>query len=108
MRFFVPTTNDLKHAEEEYNKIRNKVAASSGSIIDKRIYRLKYEYEGDRETVVVGSDRHRFGTGPVVAILAAADGTHYVCTKRTLASEAEPHPLPSSAVIEAEDFSALA
>lgn len=108
MRFFVPSVNDPKQAEEFYHKIRDRVAASGGSVVDKRIYRLKYQDESGPHTIVVGSDRHKFGAGPVVAIFQDADGTHYICTQRGNASEAEPHTLPGSAVVEAEDFSASA
>jgi len=107
MRFFIPSANDPGHAEELYCKIRDQVAASQGSVIDKRIYRLKYQDEGGPATVVVGSDRHRFGAGPVLAIFEGADGTHYICTQKAAVSEAEPHALPSSAVVDAEAFSAL-
>lgn len=108
MRFFVPSADNSGQAEEIYHKIRDRVAASGGAVIDKRIYQLKYQHEGRPEIVVVGSDRHSFGVGPVVAIFEASDGTHYVCTQRSVASEVQPHALPSSTVVETEDFSALA
>jgi hypothetical protein len=108
MRFFVPSADDLKQAEEIYHRIRDRIAAVGGPVIDKRIYRLKYRHDGLPETVVVGSDRHSFGVGSVMAIFEGSDGTHYVCTQSSSASDVEPHALPSSSVVEAEAFTALA
>ena len=108
MRFFVPSVNDSRQAEELYHQLRDKVTASGEAISDKRIYRLKYRQEGHPETLVVGSDRHNFGGGPIVAIFEGANGTHYICTQRASAADAEAHPLPSSAIVEEENFSAMA
>ena len=66
MRFFIPSANDPTQAEEFYHKIRERVAASGGSLSEKRIYRLKYHHQEGPEIVVVGSDRHKFGAGPVL------------------------------------------
>ena len=108
MRFFVPSANDLREAEEIYCKIRDRVLNSNGTITDKRIYRLKYQHQEGPETVAVGSDRHRFGSDPVVAIFESSDGKYFICTQRDASSDVEPHALHSSAVVEAESFSALA
>ncbi|MBV9155107.1 MAG: hypothetical protein JO097_02525 [Acidobacteriaceae bacterium] len=108
MRFFVPSANDLHQAEEMYRTIRERVAASAGPVKDRRIYRLKFKQEGTQHTALVGSDRHAFGNQPVLAIFEGSDGVHYVCTQAGSASDGEPHPVDRNAVVEAEDFSALA
>lgn len=108
MRFFIPSADDLKQAEEIYYRIRDRIAALGGQVIDKRIYRLKYRHHGSPETIVVGSDRHSFGAGSVMAIFEGSDGSHYICTQGRSAFDVEPHVLPSSTVVEAEDFTALA
>lgn len=74
MRFFVPSTNESRHAEEAYHAIRDQIATFIGPLTNKRIYRLKYDHNGQRQSVVVGSDRHGFGNRPVIAIFEGADG----------------------------------
>jgi hypothetical protein len=108
MRFFIPSTDDTRQAEEVYRKIREELAASVGSITEKRIYRLKLGSERGAQNVIVGSDKHEFGSGPVLAIFEGTDGVHYICTQKRSVSEAEPHPVPTTAIIDREDFSALA
>jgi hypothetical protein len=88
--------------------MREDLAASVGSITEKRIYRLKLGSEGGAENVIVGSDRHGFGGGPVLAIFEGSDGVHYVCTQNGTLTNAERHPVPTTAIIDREDFSALA
>ena len=107
MRFFIPSANDPHQGEELYRKIREQVAAAAGWISDRRVYRLKFNDAGHRQIAVVGSDRHCFGNGPVLAIFEGPNGVHYVCTKKNGNFEAEPHPIPSATIIESEDFSAL-
>jgi hypothetical protein len=108
MRFFVPSACERQHAEEAYQNIREQLATLVGPITDKRIYRLKYNHNGHSQSALVGSDRHSFGNEPVIAIFEGRDGIYYVCTQKNDAYETEPHPVQGSAVIEAEDFSALA
>ena len=108
MRFFVPAAGDSRAAEETYQKIRDQLATFVGPITEKRIYRLKYDDNGHPRSALVGSDKHSFGNGSVVAIFEGCDGLYYVCTQTTAPYDAEPHPIHSSAVIDAEDFSALA
>ena len=108
MRFFVPAACESQHAEEAYQKIRDQIASFAGPITNKRIYRLKYDDNGHPQSTLVGSDRHSFGGGPVIAIFEGSDGTYYVCTQKNGTYEAEAHPVHGSAVIEAECFSALA
>lgn len=108
MRFFVPSIHESRQAEEAYQAIRDQIATFIGRLTDKRIYRLKYDYNGHPQSVVVGSDRHAFGNRPVIAIFEGADGVFYVCTRRNGSYDAEPHPVHSSAIIDAESFSAFA
>ena len=108
MRFFVPSAGQSRQAEEAYQAIRDQIATFIGPLTEKRIYRLKYDANGHPQSAVVGSDHHGFGNGPVIAIFESADGVYYVCTGRNGPYEAEPHPVHDSAVIDAEDFSALA
>ena len=108
MRFFLPFANDSRHAEERYRTIRDRVAASMGPVSDRRIYRLKFKQEGRQRTAIVGSDRHGFGTQPVLAIFEGSDGILYVFTQKSGLFDGEPHPVGRSEVVEAEDFSALA
>ena len=106
MRFFVPSAGDSQHAEEAYQKIRDQIATFIGPVTEKRLYRLKYDNNGCTENVLVGSDAHCFGNAPVIAIFEGSDGVYYVCTKKD--DTAEPHPVHATAVIDTEDFSALA
>ena len=108
MRFFVPSANDVRHSEDLYKTLRDRVAQSSGGVTDRRIYHLKFEHEGKRQTAVVGSDSHGLGKGPVLAIFEGLNGCFYVCTQDKSVSDAQPHPVQTSAIIGAEDFSALA
>jgi hypothetical protein len=109
MRFFVPFTNNLRHAEELYRKLRDQLTADGSSLSERRIYRLKYEQEGHQQNAAVGSDRqHGFGHGPVLAIFESDNGVHYICTAKEGGLAAEPHPMPSSTVREVEEFSAEA
>jgi hypothetical protein len=108
MRFFIPTAGQSQEAEDAYQKLRDHVANFIGPITEKRIYRLKYDANGHPRDALVGSDRHGFGKGPVMAIFEGCDGVYYVCTQDQRTDNAEPHPIHSSAVIDAEDFSALA
>ncbi|MDQ2776285.1 MAG: hypothetical protein M3Y57_15410 [Acidobacteriota bacterium] len=108
MRFFVPATTNSRQAEEVYRNVREHVAATIGSMSERRIYRLKYSEDGQTHTALVGSDRHPFGTQPVIAILEGVNGAHYICTQKSGAFEVDPHPVSSNTIIEAEEFSALA
>lgn len=108
MRFFVPSASESRESEQAYEKVRAHVATFIGPITAKRIYRIKYDDNGRAQSAQIGSDRHSFGTGPVVAIFEAQDGDYYVCTQKNSSGDAEPHPIHGSAVIEAEEFSALA
>jgi len=108
MRFFVPAAGRSREAEEAYQKVRDHVATFIGPITEKRIYQLKYDGNGHPQSALVGSDRHGFGKGAVVAIFEGCDGVYYVCTQKNSIYEAEPHPVHESAIIDAEDFSALA
>jgi hypothetical protein len=108
MRFFVPSAGDCEHAEEAYRKICDHIATFIGPITGKRLYRLKYDNNGCTENVVVGSDHHCFGNAPVIAIFEGCDGVYFVCTQKNDTNEADPHPVHAGAVIDTEDFSALA
>lgn len=108
MRFFVPSASDSQQAEEVYRKIRDQIATFVGPITEKRIYRLKYDDNGHPQSALVGSDHHSFGNEAVIAIFEGYDGMYYVCTQKNGTYEAEPHPVHGSAVMDAEDFSALA
>jgi hypothetical protein len=108
MRFFVPAASQSREAEEAYQKIREHITTFIGPITEKRIYRLKYDVNGHPQNALVGSDYHGFGKGAVIAIFEGGDGMYYVCTQKHGTYEAEPHPVHESAVIDAEDFSALA
>jgi hypothetical protein len=108
MRFFVPSANDLRHSEDVYRSIRDRVAAVSGGVSERRIYHFKFLHEGRQRTAVVGSDNHGFGNGPVLAIFEGLDGFFYICTQDGGILNVKPHPVQTSAMINAEDFSALA
>ncbi|HEX4770445.1 MAG TPA: hypothetical protein VH351_06430 [Bryobacteraceae bacterium] len=108
MRFFIPAASQSREAEEAYKKIRDHLANVIGPITEKRIYRLKYHDNGHPQNALVGSDHHGFGKGPVIAIFEGCDGMYYVCTQKNGMHEAELHPVHESAVVDAEDFSALA
>ncbi len=108
MRFFVPSANDPRDAEERYRRLRDRLAASIGPVSERRIYRLKFEHDGTKRIAMVGSDRHGFGSAPVCAIFEGSDGSKYVLTQNGDAGDGEPHPIPPNQVIETEDFSALA
>lgn len=108
MRFFVPSANDSRHAEELYRRLRDNVMASIGPVSDRRIYRLKFKQDDGQRTAAVGSDKHGLGNAPVLAIFEGSDGVHYVCTQKSEPFDGEPHPIDRNAVIEAEDFSSLA
>jgi hypothetical protein len=105
---FVPSVDESRQAEEAYQSIRDQIATFIGPLTDKRIYRLKYDNNGHPQSAVVGSDRHTFGNRPVLAIFEGADGVYYVCTRRNGLYDAEPHPVHTSAVIDAEGFTAFA
>lgn len=108
MRFFFPSVTNLSQAETAYRAIRDRLASANGGISDRRIYRLKFQQDGNQRTAVVGSDAHGFGNEPIVAIFERSDGGFYVCTQKAAGVEAEPHAVQTSSVIEAEEFSALA
>jgi hypothetical protein len=108
MRFFIPSTTNTYEAENAYQKIRENILSSNEDISDRRIYRLKFEHDGNQRTAVVGSDRHGFGEGAVLAIFERSDGCFYICTQKANQFEAEPHTVQTGAVIETEEFSASA
>ncbi|MBV9609921.1 MAG: hypothetical protein JO187_10230 [Acidobacteria bacterium] len=69
---------------------------------------MKYGKEGHVETAAVGSDRHGFGSEPIVAIFEGAEGKHFVCTQERGSPEGKTHKIDRQAVIDVEEFSALA
>lgn len=108
MRFFVPSVTDQQDAETAYRSIRDRVTGMAGQVTDRRIYRLKFHDGSGHRVVVVGSDRHGLGSGPVLAIFEGSDDRFYVCTHKQNQAEAEPHTIDKGAVVEAEEFTALA
>jgi hypothetical protein len=108
MRFFIPSANDPHQAEEVYRKMRELIKNSGGSVSERRIYSLRFRHDGTQQTAMVGSDRHCFGNGPVLAIFEGPNGVHYVCTQDSGNLESQPHPVDQAEIIEAEEFSALA
>jgi hypothetical protein len=107
MRFFVPSVTDRQEAEAAYRSIRDRVAGMAGQVSDRRIYRLKFRDRDEHRVVVVGSDRHGLGNGPVLAIFEGSDDRFYVCTHKQNQVEAEPHTIDKGAVVETEEFTAL-
>ena len=108
MRFFFPAVTNQQEAETAYRNVRDRVAGMAGQVSDRRIYRLKFRDGGEQRIVAVGSDRHGLGNGPVLAIFEGSDDRFYVCTHRQNPLDAEPHTIDKGAVVEAEEFSALA
>lgn len=108
MRFFIPSVTNLSEAEDAYQRIREKVSASDGGVSDRRIYRLKFHKDGAPSTAAVGSDRHGFGDGAVLAIFERPDGSFYICTQKASQTDAELHTVQTGSVIEKEEFSATA
>ena len=113
MRFFVPSVTDQQEAEAAYRSIRDRVAGVAGQVSDRRIYRLKFHDGSEQRVVVVGSDRHGLGNGHVLAIFEGSDNRFYVCTHKQNQADAEPHTaephtIDKGAVVEAEEFTAMA
>ena len=110
MRFFIPSVTDRQEAESAYQNIRENVKGMAGQLSERRIYRLKFRDGSEQRVVVVGSDRHGLGNGPVLAIFEGSDDRFYVCTHKQNQPDtgAEPHTIDKGAVVEAEEFSALA
>ena len=108
MRFFIPSATNQQEAENAYQNIRDVIAGMAGQVSDRRIYRLKFRDGDEQRVVAVGSDRHGLGNGPVLAIFEGSDDRFYVCTHKQNHTDAEPHPIEKGAVVETEEFTALA
>jgi hypothetical protein len=108
MRFFVPLSNDVNHAEHLYEKVRDRVAQMKEAPAARRIYILKFDDEGKRRTIAVGDEFHKLGDGPIIAIFQGnSTSTYYVCTPKHGAFEGEPYQIENDAAIEVEEFSAV-
>ena len=109
MRFFVPLSKDPDHGEHVYKALRDRLTNSKEALSDRRIYVLKFQQEGKRQTIAVGGDFHRFADGPVMAVFQGdVSSTYYVCTPKHGVFEGEPYPIQKDAGVEVvEEFSAL-
>ena len=67
MRFFVPLSNDLDDGERLYETIRNRLKQIKETLVERRIYVLKFHEEGKRCTIAVGDDPQQSINGPVVS-----------------------------------------
>lgn len=106
MRFFVPLSNDPRHAEQRYRELRENVSGRTGPLAERRVYRLQFVSQGKRQTLAVGDSFHALGGQPVLAIFASEQGSaYYVCTGAQGSSEArEPFVVSKEADPVAEEF----
>src|SRR5690242_9039232 len=108
MRFFLPLSNDPDHAEQMYEGIRHRLAETREPPTERRIYELKFQEDGRRQTIAVGNELRHSNGEPVIAILeGSGNSTYYVCTPKHGAFEGEPHAIASAGTVEVEEFSSL-
>lgn len=78
MKFFIPHTDDEKHAENVYEAIKKFAKESTGwNISDKKIFSIRYIHNGKEYYAEVGKKEGLEGE-EVIAILAS--NTYLVCT----------------------------
>jgi len=107
MRFFVPSTNDVSHGEAVYQRLREKLAGSSGPLRERRICSMRFEEHGRALTLAVGDSFHRLGGQPVLAIVEG-DNCYLICTAHHGVDSGEPYRVPQENVLKVEDFTAIA
>lgn len=82
MEFFIPDVDDDEEAEEMYEGIVNWAEEQRGSVVDRRIHRIKY-YDGDKDrtnTVSIGDDVPRVGERAFAILESEAHGMYMICT----------------------------
>ena len=82
MEFFIPDVDDEEEAEEMYEGIVNWAEEQRGSVVDRRIHRVKY-YDGDRSrvnTVSIGDEVSQVGEHAFAILESETHDMYMICT----------------------------
>jgi len=102
MKFFIPGAKDHQQAEEVYASIKKFATTTLGwPVVDRRIFRIKYEHKGRIFHAQVGQPDPNVGE-VVIAILESQ--AYLVCTANRGALRGVPILVGKNEVIEIEDF----
>jgi hypothetical protein len=107
VRFFIPGSNDNRHAEERFQQLRAAVEAEVGPVKDERIYSIRFDGDGRRQTVTVGGSSGVASRQGSVLALFEGEGAFYVCQGVPGASVGKPERIDGRNVVTVQKFTAL-